>query len=451
MFYRDWAASAIRLIQSPHVLTAFYMSVTQLSCVSPCDSLECSGDQLTSTLKVFLQASTTTDIRTQPTLEITAPLDYGFQWSYDTRLSDSMEFWIGTPTTQSIQTIEWQIGAVELSDPYLNGTSTQFGEHLVVIDDIAVVGSPLFDGELVHSGQIEIWDLNSGTSLSTLRGINSFQTLPRALWSCGDLDGDSVPDWIASDLADNGNGRIWLGLSQIWLNLSGINNIDALPYLQGALTEEAFGGQVLCDRDWNNDDHIDLVVSSPFANVNGNNGAGRISLWLNDSNGRFDTPYKSVNGAIAEGWLGYRITSGDVDGDGIPELASTTFEKENTAVQFYSFKNGGWQERYRLRPRFPDSFWGYSIELADVNGDGLDDVLVAAPLADVPPYKDAGGIEIYPGTTNLLDWIDGPQEIRGTESNQRLGIHLSTADCNQDGLLDIIAQGYRTTVPQRNR
>lgn len=447
MYLIDSATSILRSILTPQTLTVLSLSVPQFACTNPCASLECSGDQLTSTLKVFLQATTNTDIRTEPTLEISAPLGYGFHWSYDTRLSDKIEFWIGIPDTQSIHVIDWQIGTVSLSEDRLSDSADHFGEHLVVSNDIAIVGVPMFGEEFIHSGQIQIWDINSNNLISTLQGIASFQTLPTSLWSCGDLDGDSVSDWIASDLSEAGNGRIWLGLSQIWLTLSGNNRIDVLPSIQGSLTEEAFGHQVLCDTDWNNDGNFDLIVSSPFANVNGKNGAGRISLWLNDGSGIFTSSNKSINGSISEGWMGYRLASGDVDGDGILELAATTFETENTAAQFYSFKNNSWQERYRLRPRTTDSFWGYSIELEDVNGDGLDDVIVAAPLADVTPYKDAGTIEIYPGTTNLLDWIDGPQEIRGTETNQRLGTHLSIEDCNQDGMSDIITQGYRTVVP----
>mgnify|MGYP000719424119 CR=1 FL=1 len=380
-------------------------------------------------------------------MEISAPLGYGFHWSYDTSSTESTNFWIGIPDTQSIHTVNWQIGSVDLSNARLNGDAPHFGEHLVIINDVAIVGSPMFGDDLIHTGQIEVWDLQSNSSLSTFQGRTAFQTLPTALWSCGDLDGDGIFDWIASDLADSANGRIWLGLSHIWLNLTGVNSIDLLPSIEGSLTEEAFGHQVLCDTDWNNDGSVDLIASSPFANVNGQNGAGRISLWLNDGSGGFAAPYKNINGSISEGWMGYRIASGDVDGDGVLELAATTFEAENTAVQFYSFKNDNWQERYRLRPRTTDPCWGYAIALDDINGDGLDDVLVTAPLADVPSYKDAGIIEIYPGTTNLLDWIDGPQEIRGIEANQRLGTHLSTADCNQDGLSDIILQGYRTLTP----
>ena len=59
-----------------------------------------------------------------------------------------------------------------------------------------------------------------------------------------------------------------------------------LPSLSGSLETEGFGRDILCDRDWTGDGQIDLVISSPFANVNGVTAAGRVQLFINN-NGTF--------------------------------------------------------------------------------------------------------------------------------------------------------------------
>ena len=428
-------------------VSLYMLMLSHTGCQKPCNTLECSGDRLTSTIKVFLQATSNRDVRTIPTMEIQGPQSYGYDWSYQVEQSNPTGFWIGVPNHQSIHYINWQFGTVELSSSTLSSSSQLFGESLQVSGEYAIVGIPAYQQTYDHSGGIEIWNLTTNTRNSMIEGTLEFQQLPKTLWRCEDLDNDGVQDWIASDLGDGNSGQIWLGLSQIWLTIDSNATITDFPHIQGGLSEEAFGHHVLCDTDWNLDGNIDLTVSSPFANINGQNGAGRISIWLNDGHGNFTSSVLSINGTTKEGWLGYRLASGDVDGDGFLELAATTFESDNTAVQFYTFRETYWQERYRLRPRKPDTFWGYDVELADINGDQLDDVVVSAPLADSLQYNNAGVIEIYPGTTNLLDWIDGPQEIIGTERNQRLGTRVSTADLNQDGILDIVAQGYRTVQP----
>ncbi|MCS6817688.1 MAG: VCBS repeat-containing protein [Blastocatellia bacterium] len=87
------------------------------------------------------------------------------------------------------------------------------------------------------------------------------------------------------------------------------------------------------------------------------------------------------------------------------------------------------------------------IRVADVNGDGVDDVVVAARLANGPEgfRFDAGGVFIVLGGVDLIrrttrDLNDRADiVIHGADPNDRMGTSLAVGDVNGDGIADIIA------------
>lgn len=86
------------------------------------------------------------------------------------------------------------------------------------------------------------------------------------------------------------------------------------------------------------------------------------------------------------------------------------------------------------------------IRVADVNGDGVDDVVVAGRLANGPEgfRFDAGGVFIVLGGVDLIrgttrDLHDRADiVIHGADANDRLGTSLAVGDVNGDGIADII-------------
>jgi hypothetical protein len=86
------------------------------------------------------------------------------------------------------------------------------------------------------------------------------------------------------------------------------------------------------------------------------------------------------------------------------------------------------------------------IRVADINGDGVDDVVVAGRLANGPEGSrlDAGGVFIVLGGVDLIrgtvrDLHDRADiVIHGADAGDRLGTSLAIGDVNGDGIADII-------------
>ncbi|XP_035313447.1 integrin alpha-8 isoform X2 [Cricetulus griseus] len=86
------------------------------------------------------------------------------------------------------------------------------------------------------------------------------------------------------------------------------------------------------------------------------------------------------------------------------------------------------------------SYFGYTVVVSDVNNDGLDDILVGAPLFMDREFesnpKEVGQVYLYLQVSALL--FQDPQVLTGTEIFGRFGSSVAhLGDLNQDGYNDI--------------
>jgi len=88
---------------------------------------------------------------------------------------------------------------------------------------------------------------------------------------------------------------------------------------------------------------------------------------------------------------------------------------------------------------------GFSVLGSDVNGDGVDDILVGAPGASdkEDPRTDQGEVYVFFGSTELggtLDMAKAPEDLRitGAEGFSRVGHTTASGDVNGDGVNDIV-------------
>ncbi len=197
-------------------------------------------------------------------------------------------------------------------------------------------------GELESS-----WDIARGQPVGGARRLEGGCDLS------GDGDGDLVVGWPY----DEGGGA---GLA-LYRQTRGITG--------GVIREETggtgFGGVLRCAGDLDLDGRAEVLVGAPYANrvlIVGFDGETTRELAPVEGDGRWGARF------------GEAVAVADLDGDGAPEL----YVGDSTAdAQVTAFVARGEPRSYRL----PGEAWGASegvalVDLADVDGDGLEDLLV---------------------------------------------------------------------------
>ena len=160
--------------------------------------------------------------------------------------------------------------------------------------------------------------------------------------------------------------------------------------------------------------------------------------------------------------------AGDVNGDGIDDLVVgapryDAGRQTNTGAAWVVFGTGKRDlgagsivaaQGFRIDGAAPFDTAGAAVAgIGDVNGDGLDDVLVGAPLADAGGRKDAGAAYVVlgrPGTQRVDLGAPGSAAlvVLGAGRNDRLGSSVAgLPDANGDGRGDLVVGAPRADRP----
>jgi hypothetical protein len=357
------------------------------------------------------------------------------------------------------------------------------------IQDV-VVGAARDDvSGAVDAGAIYVWSAGVGgapTATLTVPGAktgdqltdNSGQGLELA-----DVTGDGVLDLIAvapaADIAhvqDAGAVYMWAGGPTLvgprppdaTLALAPGRPQDWLGWLDATFVNEA-QGLLFSDIDGNG--VLDVVVACDKGDIGGVSNAGFVALWYGGS---------SLAGALAPDALcivpgaqpgdqlglfgGQGVQFEDVTGDGLPDIVAGATQAgagDRGAVYVWAGAAG------LSGPIPPDAvltvpgaaagdMLGYfaqsqsnvgnqMMQLADVTGDGIPDVITGSPLTNVGGVADAGAAYVWQGGAGLAGAVapratlvaPAPMaEDQLTYVGEGQGINL--IDLNGDGMLDLV-------------
>ena len=168
--------------------------------------------------------------------------------------------------------------------------------------------------------------------------------------------------------------------------------------------------------------------------------------------------WKRLEGEREHDRFGDRIVTGDINGDGYDEWiisasTATYIEDEdgvNPLPHYYKGKVYVYTHDLQLLftlngNKYGDCF-GTSLALADLNGDGIQEIIVGAPRVSSASWIECGEVSVFSGQSGerLFQWT-------GEEDYARLGTALATLDWNHDGFLDLAVSSHSIDPNGLNR
>ncbi|MCB9762239.1 MAG: FG-GAP repeat protein [Alphaproteobacteria bacterium] len=263
----------------------------------------------------------------------------------------------------------------------------------------------------------------------------------------GDMDGDGLPDLLIGAPVDGGEGVVWVisGMARGDLTLG----TDTIGSIRGLSGNSRAGFAVSGVGDMNGDGWDDVLIGSPFQDTQGEDD-GAAHLVLGPVSGDLSLTadaHATLVGESVSDLAGYAVASaGDIDGDGQPDVlvtspgddqggdsAGATYllpgPLEGTLSLAVAFKLSGEEAG--------DQAGHAAAAVGDVDGDGVDDLLIGSYLAG---SDDRGAAYLILGPVrNSFGLHDADAKLIGDQDDCGAGHSVAAAgDVNGDGLADIL-------------
>ena len=239
----------------------------------------------------------------------------------------------------------------------------------------------------------------------------------------GDVNGDGKPDIvIANDCWEQGACYMEGSVTVLLSNGDGTFQ-PAAPYWSG-------GGEAMAVAiaDVNGDGKPDLLVANYYAP-----GDGAVGVLLGNGDGTFQ-PAVAYDSGTPGAWT---VTVADVNGDGKPDLVVGSFDSFESAVSILLGNGDGTFQGAQLCCY---NVTGLSAAAADLNGDGILDLVSAVPCSS--GCNGEGSVAVQLGEGNgTFQWTVQ------YDSGGRRPLSVAVADVNGDGKPDIVvANNWSNTV-----
>jgi hypothetical protein len=309
----------------------------------------------------------------------------------------------------------------------LNGPSysTEYGHWVRSLGDIdgdgvpeLGIGGPGHDGVEENTG---LADIRSGADFSLLKraeGTVLYDQMGRCVRAAGDVDADGHPDVLVGAPSAFGltlGGHVYVYSGADW---SLVLSVDG-----GALDVE-LGTSLAALGDVDGDGHDDFAAGGP--------GKDKVMVFSGASG---DVLYTLSGGSGTD--LGTWVEpAGDLDGDGITDLVASApndelppagSPDEQGSVAFLSGADGS--TLWKLYGG--GGLFGHVVDLSgDLDGDGLRDLVVGAPMFYDLPEGETGRVEAF----SIHPWLGLGQALAGTPGAPSLWGHGSLAPGSAVGL-----------------
>ena len=325
--------------------------------------------------------------------------------------------------------------------------------------------TPLRDGDC--DGSISTRSL--GDADHSFLGENDADWAGIAIAGPGDVDGDGLADLLVGAAFQDGGGedagKAYLFLARSLGSERNLRLKDADVVFLGEEALDYSNISVAGAGDIDGDGLQDLLMGAPD-NDRGGSYSGSCYLFIASA---LDTPLLDLSeartifmGENNEDFAGQSCRSaGDVDGDGLADILIGAHGNDETGIDAgksylflgnqlgsSNFISTASAESAILGEAAGDRSGQVLSSAGDVDGDGLDDLLIGAPDQD-DSAGDAGKTYILLASqlsNNTIGLQDADLALVGESTNDHAGISVASAgDVDQDGLADILVGAFNSS------